>query len=230
MDSLKKSINKTIKFTLDFIESKFSAHIYEQRALLLKSLNFYTLSIEKETSICTYKINVCEDAAITWKICLNNEPSVYNTYFCNSCDQCTFMTSVLKVDPKIIINHGFKALNRAVVFCKTLKKVKCRKENCFKLCTVTAYPNFHIFIALDVIDKNNKCIECCLEDLPITLNLDMVDKYRLAGIIGSYHNYKVAYCLRSDNNWELYDGYSRSIEVVDESTTIQPLGAIYILE
>ncbi|XP_057323644.1 uncharacterized protein LOC130666547 [Microplitis mediator] len=230
MNFLKDSSNETFKFIIDFINLKSCTEIYTKRALLLKSLYFSKISTKFLNNVFTYTIDIRETIFNTWETCLTDQASLLNVYICKSCGCSSFFTPVLKVDTKLIIKNGFKVLNEAVKYYKHLKKVKCRQENCSKLCSVTVYPNYHLFINLEIINRYHKNMECKIRDIPKKLTFgEEVQEYRLAGIIAQNNNLPVSYCLRINGTWELYNGYSNMIVIVDSTTVIEPLGAIYTI-
>lgn len=178
LDFVRNSSNQTLQFVNDFISSKLCQEIYIKRALLLKSL--YSLKICTKTcnNVFTYVIDLCESISCTWTTCLKNQASIFNAYTCDFCGYSSYFSPLLKVDAKIITKNGIKALSEAIVYYKFLKKVKCRHRNCSKFCNITAYPNNHLFIDLN-IDECNENFKCDLQDFPTVLHLEKeVNKYR----------------------------------------------------
>ncbi|XP_053593977.1 uncharacterized protein LOC106694172 isoform X2 [Microplitis demolitor] len=230
MNFLKDSSNETFKFIIGFINLKSCAEIYAKRALLLKSLYISKTSTTFLNNVFIHTTDIRETIFNTWETCLTDQASLLNVYICKSCGCSSFFTPFLKVDTKLIIKNGFKVRNEAVKYYKHLKKVKCRQESCSKLCSVTVYPNYHLFINLEIIYRYHKNMKCKIQDIPKKLIFgEEVQEYRLAGIIAQKNNLPVSYCLRINGTWELYNGYLNIIMIVDSTTVIEPLGAIYTI-
>ncbi|XP_048514040.1 uncharacterized protein LOC125501689 [Athalia rosae] len=228
---IKDSPNGTLQFILHFIEKKSCEQIYKERAVLLKCLYSSNMCSEKQKSNDVHMINLTGTLSTTWETCLDNEPSLYCAYECELCGSYITLLPVLTVDTNLILRKGFEALNEGLHFYHYLTKVKCQQEGCPEMCTVTAYPNFHICIYLDVRrnDRSHTKIQCKLQNFPKTLELkSLPGQYRLQGIVSESSDRTVAYCLRAEDHWELYDGYSMIVETFDSSGVINPCGAIYI--
>jgi hypothetical protein len=173
MTIIRKSSNQTLQFILHLTEIKSLQEIYKERAVLSKSLYSSSIFNEEQNGIIVYTIDLTRTLSETWEVSLNNEASIYNEYECKLCGSYIVSVPVLTVDSNLIVRKGFTALNKALNFHQYLKKVKCQQDDCLEVCTVTAYPNFHICIDLNIRsnDRSGTRIQCKLEDFPKTLNL-----------------------------------------------------------
>ncbi|XP_044591374.1 uncharacterized protein LOC123269605 [Cotesia glomerata] len=216
LDFVRNSSNETLQFVNDFISLKLCNEIYIKRALLLKSLYSSKICTKTCDNVSTYVIDLCESISCTWTTCLKNQASIFNAYTCDFCGYSSYFSLLLKVDAKIITKNVIKALSEAIAYYKYLKKVKCRHGNCSKFCNITAYPNNHLFIDLN-IDECDENFKCNLQDFPIVLHLEKeVNKYQTTGVIARDIDHEVAYCFRADKTWELYDNYSSRMKLFEK--------------
>lgn len=156
-----------MEFVLDLINYRDSSSIYRSRVLLFRSFN--------DPKICGNKIQVdfgVESTQLTlngtpmdlWNICLYSEASEERLYDCNSCGQYVVKVSCLVPEfKKPLVNY--RGLQKALFFYKTLNKVSCRRQECSGSCTVTATPNFHLYIHLPGWSPR-----CCLEGIPESIH------------------------------------------------------------
>jgi hypothetical protein len=106
---------------------------------------------------------------------LNSMPSFRQMEKCNKCGEHETVQLTLTANHNIIIQKGFRALQKALQFYDIIYNKQCQCGGCSVLTTET---NFHIFIELDIRANGQSATKSCkLKELPTTLMLTRQYRY-----------------------------------------------------
>ncbi|XP_077270779.1 uncharacterized protein LOC143901979 [Temnothorax americanus] len=208
-------------------------YVLRQRVLILKNYYDCTPQVQTDRRIVSYTIDCDDNIASMTKNILTTEPSIQNTKKCTGCNVTTFPTVILQPNHKIIAKEGFSSLEKALDFRSPIYKIRCC-DPCLGKYTWFREPRIHIFIEFD-IRPNIQCktgLNCRLEQLPTTLKFESDEdksfEYRLVEVIAYVSGHYIAYCLRSNGIWEIYDDLRRNISTCSSKTIINPHLAVYL--
>lgn len=178
---LSESSNVIFKFVLLALEFGPTDNLYQERAILLISRYASHIKLEVDQRTDLYILDLKESIHDTWKGLLKTEASGFMEHQCTKCGYYYEDVLTLTVNPWKIARLGFRELQKAINWHNTLYDVKCLKECCSGLCTITTSLNFHIYIEVCIRSSKNslKDMECMLSDFPATLNLNVEYGYVL---------------------------------------------------
>ncbi|KAL0130293.1 hypothetical protein PUN28_002128 [Cardiocondyla obscurior] len=189
--------------------------------------------MQTKIQVVSYVIDAVDNIANLAKKTLFSEPSVCNTEICSLCDGRTYNDILIAPNHKIIVKKGFSYLKTVLNFYSPIFRIKCH-EPCMGVYTWLRRPQIHIMIELD-IRSNLQCVtghSCLIKEMPTTLQLEhdknISSKYKLVGIIDFNSGHYIAYCLRTNGIWQIYDDLNSDIRTCSSNARINPHFAIYI--
>ncbi|EZA47774.1 hypothetical protein X777_15192 [Ooceraea biroi] len=170
--------------------------------------------VQTDLTVVSYRIDALDNIANVVRKTLATEPSIKNTTKCTSCKGRTYPTVVLEPNHKIIGKEGFRSLEKSLFFRSPSYHIRC-KDPCLGKYTLFKEPGIYIFIELDIRPNlQSNSLSCMLDRMPTTLGLQCDEntiEYRLIGVIDYTSRHYIAYCLRSNGFWQMYDDLRTSV-------------------
>lgn len=162
--------NDVFKLIKAFIEEGPTATIYEMRFKMLQPFFEHTKAI---TGTKNHELVTSYDAtgspADIWKNFFETTPSLFRSHDCAICGKIVSCDVSLVPNHKIILQQGFKCLQKALTFSAKMYDVSCE---CGKNYTQELLANHHVFVELEIRASIQSAIKICrLKDLPTTLML-----------------------------------------------------------
>ncbi|CAL1672428.1 unnamed protein product [Lasius platythorax] len=201
---LKASSNPTLQLVYNLVQKGVTQYVLRQRILILKNYYNCTPQVQTDLRIVSYMIDAFDNIANVTKISWTQS--------------LVYRTRKNAPNHKIIAKEGFSSLEKALSFRSPIYKIRCC-DPCLGKYTLFREPRIHIFIELD-IRPNIQCkigLNCRVEQLPTTLKFQYNDdesfEYRLAGVIAYISGHYIAYCLRSNGIWQIYDDLRADIHM-----------------
>ncbi|EZA48656.1 hypothetical protein X777_13258, partial [Ooceraea biroi] len=106
------------------------------------------------------------------------------------------------------------SLEKSLFFRSPSYHIRC-KDPCLGKYTLFKEPGIYIFIELDIRPNlQSNSLSCMLDRMPTTLGLQCDEntiEYRLIGVIDYTSGHYIAYCLRSNGFWQMYDDLRTSV-------------------
>ncbi|KAL6258240.1 hypothetical protein P5V15_010170 [Pogonomyrmex californicus] len=149
-----------------------------------------------------------DSPAEVWMKLLNSMPSFRQMEKCDKCGEHETMQLTLISQHKIIIEKGFRALQKALNFHEITYNKRCQYGQ-YSCSVSTTEINYHIFIELYIRENFQSTSKSCkLKDLPTLIKF-------------------IAYCKRLSGLWEQYNDLNTKVNSCTQNETINPIAAIY---
>lgn len=177
---IKNSENGTLHFIINFMKTGVNTQIFFERLKILNKL--YPIKKDTQlTCLSPFEVDAFDSILRIWIHFLNDEPSGLKTYQCskvNCIGKASEKIVFLSINWRPIWNDGYQQLQNAVIYDAQCLGRKCQQPGCTGLITEKRELNIHVCIELDVRKRSDteKTMECCLNYIPINLNLG--SKYR----------------------------------------------------
>ncbi|KAL4721552.1 hypothetical protein ACJJTC_001446 [Scirpophaga incertulas] len=169
-------------------------------------------------------------SAEVWSKCFNDIPSGFDNYNCPECGKFTRNVPTIWIkQQKQICDEGYGALGKYLQQTTTNFQTTCYQ--CERtVCNVNRVYNHHVYVELK-LRKNLKSqlMTCKLSEFEKSIEFSANNNtFRLKGIIGYSPGHFVAFCRRSNNQWELHNDLSTKEVRITHDPTITPTAAIFI--
>ncbi|XP_011308617.1 uncharacterized protein [Fopius arisanus] len=141
--------NRTLDLIVKLINGENLESVYENRALILRSLSAVEVcrsKTEVDFGVQSIHFTVCGTPVDIWKTCLDAESTEKRFYECDACGKYIIKIPALSHDYKRP-PRSYK-LQKALPFCMSLRKAFYQRRLYWGSCVVITTHNFHLFIDL----------------------------------------------------------------------------------
>lgn len=185
------STNSTLKLVHSVIKNGVTQQVLLDRALILKSFLPTTCQVQTNKRVLSILIDAhcCVQTMATNT--LDSEPSVHHKKECSDCGRTTSSEVVMEVNFKTIRQHGFSALEKALIIDRSPTYNVCCLPPCTGRLTWFREPNIHLLVMLDIRENISykTGMMCALKQIPVTLKLprngETTFEYRCVSIFPS---------------------------------------------